>query len=84
MRSADDQRTTYYQTRAKALANAATFEEAEIVRLQAEAVALATAWTEYQALADQAMTERESLPHGETKPLQGDVAHTGAADTHHE
>jgi len=84
MRSAETQRTTYYQSRSKALATADTFETAEIVRLQCEAVSLATGWSEFQALADQAMQERQSLPHGEGNALAGDVAQADIGDINHQ
>lgn len=84
MRSADERRTLYFQTQSKALATADSLDAAEIVRLQAEAVALATGWAEFQELADTAIKARDALPRASQDILGGDMAHSVSADIHHE
>lgn len=85
MRSADSQRTTYFQSRRKALALAETAEQAEYVRLQAEAVALATAWEEFQTLTDEAMAKQDGLERSGASLLdESQAPPVGASDVHHE
>lgn len=82
MRNTDDRRAVYYQSRSKALAQADTPAAIEAVRLQAEAVATVTDWSEYSELADEAtrkLAEMDETGDRETAsglPAdQGDVNH---------
>lgn len=85
MRNADAQRTTYFQSRRKALALAETAEQAEYVRLQSEAVALATAWEEFQTLTEEAMTKQDDLEQSGASLLDDSQAPpTAVSDVHQE